>query len=92
MAPTTLFEVGVLAHAGAARGEMVHLLEEFRARVAPGGAATPTIDSASAYVTGDRPPLPQGSRDEPVRWGGVAALGAAVTAPFALWRLARRRR
>jgi 2-dehydropantoate 2-reductase len=92
MAATTLFEVGVVAHAGAARGEMLHLMDEFRARVAPGGKPLPTLDRVRAYAGGDTPPLPDGSREEPLRWGGVAALGAAVALPLTARAVLRRRR
>jgi len=80
MARTTLYEVGVIAHAGAAREEMAHLIKEFRQRVHPGGVAMPTLDRMAAIATGEAPPLPDGSAAEPLRWGGVAAWGAAAAA------------
>ncbi len=91
MTGMTLFDVGVIAHAAVARGEMVQVLDEFRARVAPGGVATPTLDRVASHIEGTVPPLPDGSREEPLRWGGVAALGAAVAAATGLGLLRRRR-
>jgi 2-dehydropantoate 2-reductase len=87
---TTVFEVGVAAHARVAREEISHILHEYRARVAPGGAATPTLDRVIEHVDHVVPPFPPDSRDEPLRWGGVAALVALAVAPLAARRAVRR--
>lgn len=90
MAPTTFFEVGIAAHARAAREEMSLVLGEYRRRIAPGGVATLLLDQAQAILDGEQPGLPVGSRDQPLRWGGLAALGAMATAPIAAGWLAGR--
>lgn len=91
MIPTAFFEVGVAGHCRVAREELVHLLAEYRQRIAPGSVPTPTLDRLADHVEGTVPPLPDGARDEPLRWGGVTALGAAVAAAIGLGVLRRRR-
>lgn len=91
LARTTFFEVGVVSHAEVAREEIVHLVEEYRERIAPAGVPTPVFDQLAAHVTGTVPPLPDGSREQPMRWGGLVATAAACAAAAAAARLLRRR-
>ena len=83
MVPTASFEVGVAGHSRMARDEVPQLLDEYRGRIAPGGVPTPYLDAVTDHVEAAVPPLADGSRDAPLRWGGVAALGAGVTVPLA---------
>ncbi len=88
LATTTLFEVGIAAHARSGRGEVGELLRDYRDRVAPAGLPTPLLDRAIAHVDASVPDLPAGSREIPVRWTGLAALAAAgsVITAGAAWR------
>ena len=91
MAGTTFFEVGVAAHSRVAREEMTHLLREYRERIAGGGLATPSLDRALEHMTGTLPPLPDGSNEIPLRWGGMLAVGGAAALAAAVL-VARKRR
>jgi 2-dehydropantoate 2-reductase len=84
MAGTTLFEVGVAGHSRAARDEMVHLLEAYRQRIAPGGVPTPMLDRAVDYAKGAIAPLPDGSSEIPMNWRGVWVPGLALLSLGAL--------
>jgi 2-dehydropantoate 2-reductase len=90
MAGTALFEVGVEGHARAARGEMIHMMEAYRERVAPGGHPTPYVSRLIEHAHGTRPPLPDGSRRMALRWDKALALGGAAALAAAL-ALGRRR-
>jgi 2-dehydropantoate 2-reductase len=91
IAGTSAFEVGVLGHARAARGEMIHMMEAYRERVAPGGHPTPYIDRLLEHARETRPPLPDGSNRMPLRWDKALALGGAAALATATLALARRR-
>jgi dihydroorotate dehydrogenase subfamily 2 len=78
MARSRFLEVGIFGHAAQARDEIRHLLAEFRERVAPGGIATPALDRLADYVDKDVQPMPDGRSELPMRWGSLAALGAAA--------------
>jgi 2-dehydropantoate 2-reductase len=84
MAGTSFFEVGVAGHARAARAEMIHLMEGFRERVAPGGHPTPYLGRLLEHARGTVPPLPDGSRRIPLRWDKALALGGAAALATAL--------
>ena len=92
MIPTAFFEVGVAGHCRVAREELTHLLAEYRARIAPGGMPTPMLDRVAAHVEGTVPPLPDGSREEPLAWGGLMAAAAGMAASGLALRRWRRRR
>ena len=91
MAPTSLYQVGVIAHAAAAREEMLHLLGELGDRLDLERATTPALDRLTAIARGDAPPLPDGSRTEPLRWGGVVAWALGLLAVVGAARALRRR-
>ncbi len=78
MAGTRFFEVGVLGHARVARDEMVHILEQYRERIASGGVPAPTLDLMIEHVKGARPLLPDGSCTMPMSWKGVWIWALAV--------------
>ncbi len=92
MAGTSFFEVGVAGHSRAARGEMIHLMEAYRERVAPGGHPTPYVDRLLEHARGTIPPLPDGSRRLALRWDKALALGgaAALATAFVVTRRGRR--
>ncbi len=89
---TTFFEVGVAGHARDGREELAHVLAEYRARVAPGGVAMPSLDAIAAHAEGQVPPLADGSADLPLRWGGLAGLLAGLAVAAVAGRSARRTR
>jgi len=91
LARTTFFEVGVESHSKAAREEIVHLVGEYRERITPAGVPTPVFDQLAAHVTGTVPPLPDGSREEPMHWGGLVATAAGCAGAAAVAGLLRRR-
>lgn len=92
MIPTAFFEVGVAGHCRVAREEISHLLAEYRERIAPGGMATPVLDRVAAHVEGTVPSLPDGSREEPLRWESLMAAAAGAAASGLALRWWRRRR
>lgn len=91
LARTTFFEVGVVRHSKVAREEIVHLVDEYRERIAPAGVPTPVFDQLAAHVKGTVLPLPDGSREEPLRWGGLVGTAAACFAAVAVAKRLRRR-
>ncbi len=91
MARTTFFEVGVVSHSKVAREELELLVDEYRERIAPAGRATPVFDQLAAHVKGTVAPLPDGSRQEPMRWGGLVGTAAACFAAAAVARRLTRR-
>jgi ketopantoate reductase len=91
LARTTFFEVGVVSHSKVAREELVLLVEEYRERIAPAGVATPVFDELAAHVKGTVASLPDGSREEPMRWGGLVGAAAGCFAAAAVARILRRR-
>jgi len=91
LARTTFFEVGVVSHAKVAREEIVVLVEEYRDRIAPAGVPTPVFDQLAAHVAGTVAPLPDGSHEEPMRWGGLVGLAAGCATVAVVARLLRQR-
>jgi 2-dehydropantoate 2-reductase len=72
-----LMETALVKHAEAARSEVDHLIGEFMALARTTSVRTPTIDGLLRYYEPDAPPVPDGSAEIPLRWGGmVVALGA----------------
>ncbi len=82
MANTAFFEVGIAGHCRVARDEVAHLMTEYRRRISAGGMATPHMDAVMNHIEGTTAPLPEGSREQPVRWTGTVAMAAAVAAPL----------
>jgi ketopantoate reductase len=74
-----LMETALVKHAEAARSEVEHLIQEFMALARTTDVPTPTIDRMLRYYEPDAPPVPDGSAEIPLQWGGLlAALGALV--------------
>jgi 2-dehydropantoate 2-reductase len=71
-------------HAVDARAEMTVLAEEFQVLVEAGDVSTPALDRLVAHLDPAAGPVPDGSAELPLRWGGVWGLGVAVTAVVAL--------
>jgi hypothetical protein len=91
MAGLPFFQVGVVAHSRVARGEIAHLLEEYRQRVAPGGLPMPSFDAIADHMNKRVPPLDDGSRHLSMSWRGVQVAGAGLLL-VAVTALLRRRR
>jgi len=64
-------------HAKAARDEMKHLADEFRALARSTSVPTPTMDRLYTYIDPTVPPIAEGSAQIPMDWRGVwIGLGA----------------
>jgi len=86
-----LMEVAMVRHANAARDEVTHLADEFRALARATSVPTPGIDLLYAHLDPDAPQIPEGSAEIPLRWGGVLlGLGAVALALAGGVTLARR--
>jgi len=71
-----LMETALVKHAEAARSEVEHLIGEFMTLARTTSVPTPTIDRLLRYYEPDAPPVPDGSAEIPLRWGGLlVALG-----------------
>ena len=85
-----LMETALVKHAEAARDEVQHLIGEFMALARTTLVPTPTIDRLLQYYEPDAPPVPEGSAEIPLRWGGLlitlGALAALVTGGVLLAR------
>lgn len=77
-------------HAADARVEMQVLAAQFHVLVASSGVPTPALDRLVAHLDPSAPPVPAGSAELPLRWGGVWAVGAGVAAAVAVLRRAAR--
>jgi hypothetical protein len=74
-----LMETALVKHAEAARSEVEHLIGEFMALARTTSVPTPTIDRLLRYYEPDAPPVPDGSVEISLRWGGLLlALGVLV--------------
>jgi ketopantoate reductase len=78
-----LMEVALVKHAKAAPDEMKHLADEFLALARTTSVPTPAIDRLYRYFEPATPPMPEGSAEIPMRWGGVLAGVATVAAILA---------
>ena len=85
-----LMEVGLAKHAGAARDEIQHLADEFRALARQTAVPTPASDRLHAYFDPAAPLMPEGSAEIPLDWRAVrvglaAAGGVLAGAALAGW-------
>ncbi|MBN1262478.1 MAG: alpha/beta hydrolase, partial [Anaerolineae bacterium] len=78
-----LMETAMEAHARAARDEMRHLADEFRALARTTEAPTPVIDRLYPYFDPATPCIEEGRQDIPLHWGGVILGGVAVVLALA---------
>jgi ketopantoate reductase len=85
-----LMETALVKHAEAARSEVDHLIGEFMALARTTSVPTPTIDGLLRYYEPDAPPVPDGSAEIPLHWGGMVvalcALAGLVTGGVLLAR------
>ncbi|MBN2047357.1 MAG: ketopantoate reductase family protein [Anaerolineaceae bacterium] len=72
-------EIGLAAHANAARDEMSFLAREFRSLIEKSGTRTPNLDMLFRYADPEEPQLPQGSSRVKVNWKPVW-IGASILA------------
>lgn len=79
-----LMETALVKHANAARSEVDHLIDEFMALARTTSVPTPTIDRLLRYREPDAPPVPDGSAEMPLQWGGMAAALGALAGGIAL--------
>jgi hypothetical protein len=89
---TELAEIGLAGHANAARDEMKHLADEFRALALSTTVPTPAMDCLYKYVDLTVPPVAQGRAQIAVNWRGIWLGLGVLTALAAVWRLRRHRR
>lgn len=68
----------VAGHANAARDEMAHLSDEFRALIRQAGVPTPSLDALAAYVDPAETPIPVGSAVLAISWRGLWLAVAAL--------------
>jgi len=64
-------KVALVGHANAARDEMQHLTDEFLALTGITSVPTPAIDELYPYLDPNTPLMPEGSRQIPLKWGGM---------------------
>ncbi|MBA7606030.1 hypothetical protein ES703_13168 [subsurface metagenome] len=74
-------EIGLAGHANAARDEMKHLADEFRALTNSTKIKTPAINRLYPYTDPAVPPIPDGSRQIALSWGGVL-IGSGLLVGF----------
>jgi ketopantoate reductase len=70
MLATPAAEIGLAGHAQAARDEMLHLAEEFKALIRASGVSTPAMDRLYTYLDPAVPPIPDSSATIALRWLG----------------------
>jgi 2-dehydropantoate 2-reductase len=68
-----LMETAMAKHAIAARDEMQHLADEFLALARTTQVPTPAIEHLYPYFDPEIAPMPEGSAQIPLRWGGLLA-------------------
>jgi 2-dehydropantoate 2-reductase len=78
-----LMEVAMVKHAQTARDEMKHLADEFLTLARTTSVPTPSIDRLYRYFDPTIPPVPEGSAEIPLRWGGALAGAVTVAAVLA---------
>ena len=78
-----LMETAMVKHAEAARDEVNHLTGEFMELARQSGILTPVIDHLQAYREPEAVQPPEGSREIPMRWGGMIVLAGLVAATAA---------
>ncbi len=62
-------DIAMMGHARAARDEVIHLADEFRALARAVGIPTPHIDQLYPYLDPETPLIPDGSAEIPIRGG-----------------------
>ncbi len=89
---TEMAEIGMTGHANAARDEMKHLADEFKALARATSVPTPALDRLYAYIDPAVPPVSEGNAQIPMDWRGVW-VGLGVLAGLVLvWKLLRDKR
>jgi len=64
-------KIALVGHANAARNEVHHLADEFLQLARTTSIATPAIDQLYPYLDPETPLVSEGSREIPLRWGGL---------------------
>lgn len=64
-------KVALVGHANVARDEIQHLADEFLALTRNTSVPTPAIDELYPYLDPNTPLMPEGSRQIPLKWGGM---------------------
>jgi ketopantoate reductase len=85
-------KIALVGHANAARSEVHHLADEFIALARSTSVPTPAIDRLYPYLDPETPLMPEGSKEIPLRWGGLLVwlFGLVSIIPL-LSRFARRK-
>jgi len=76
-------EIALVKHANAARDEVRHLTDEFLELARDTEVPLPAIERLYPHLDPETPLLPDGSREIPLDWRGMAVLGAGVLAAAA---------
>jgi ketopantoate reductase len=66
-------KIALVGHANAARSEVRHLTDEFLALARRTSVPTPAIDQLYPHLDPETPLVPEGSKEIPLRWGGLVA-------------------
>lgn len=85
-------KIALVGHANAARSEVHHLADEFLALARSTSVPTPAIDRLYPYLDPETPLMPEGSKEIPIRWGGLVAwsVGLASFIPLLISLLKRK--
>ena len=81
-----LFETAMVGHANAAQDEVHHLTDEFSALARQTDVPIPAIKRLYPHLDPDTPPMPDGSAQIPMNWGGMAVLLGALLGSIVIFR------
>jgi 2-dehydropantoate 2-reductase len=85
-----LFETAMVGHANAARDEVQHLTDEFLVLARRTDIPIPSIERLYPHLNPDTTPMPDGSAQIPMRWGGMLlTLGGLLGLILIIRRLSR---
>jgi pimeloyl-ACP methyl ester carboxylesterase/ketopantoate reductase len=73
-------KISIEGHTRAGREEMTYLFDGLLSIIKKSGGKTETMEQLATYFDPDTPPYPEGKRDIPMRWGGMAAPAIGVGA------------
>jgi pimeloyl-ACP methyl ester carboxylesterase/ketopantoate reductase len=86
---TEYAKISIEGHTRAGREEMTYLFDGLQSIVESDGGTTDAMDQLAPYFDPDTPPYPEGTRDIPMKWGGVVAPAIGVGALAVAFRRLR---